>query len=669
MPKYVKVQGTWKAVDESADCGKVKVNGVWRTVSNSYVKVANVWKAVCAPAPVTTTTTTTTPVTTTTTTTTPVTTTTTVPVTTTTTTVQAYPNISSAIAYGAGAGQAWTSNAAYITWGGSGWGSYTVIASNGSSSNSATSQGGPPVLLTGFAPNTTYSVTVTLFANSAYSGQSASASTSFTTAAATTTSTTTTTTTTIANCGIMPSVIGLTESAASDAIVARGIAYEFTEYTTVGATAQNNGFVQSQSPGAGTYVGSCNFSYNATLVLYSYTAPTTTTTTTTTSTAVNPGTVYLSYCYNNAPVVEQYPVNADNVLTTDINQACTVYTNLLSGIGATSISCSIVSARTAPTGCAGTSTTTTTTSPYPALLSGFHYCAAGDAPNPSSPCPSNGSGTGVNCVENGASGASCTVSTTPTTTTTAVPTTYWYTGCCSGTQVTGTSTSSFGTALTNMTNQCGSTVTNQQSGTYAGTSNVPTITCTTSTTTTTTTVNCQTCNSYSPYADGTYGTRSNTNCASGNEYYRICVTPGGCANIDQTNGCVPVTTTTTTTATVDCNTCNSYNPSSGAYSLTKADASCPDTGTRYYRVCVTPGACPNIEQNGSCVPPATTSTVASTTTTASSTTTTSAPCISKFRCKSYDVTDSASTNYYDCYTVNACTAPRNPDGSRASCCA
>ncbi len=40
-----------------------------------------------------------------------------------------------------------------------------------------------------------------------------------------------------------------------------------------------------------------------------------------------------------------------------------------------------------------------------------------------------------------------------------------------------------------------------------------------------------------------------------------------------------------------------------------------------------------------------------------------------YQCKSYDVTNSASTNYYDCYSVGACTAPRNPDGSRAQCCA
>jgi hypothetical protein len=41
----------------------------------------------------------------------------------------------------------------------------------------------------------------------------------------------------------------------------------------------------------------------------------------------------------------------------------------------------------------------------------------------------------------------------------------------------------------------------------------------------------------------------------------------------------------------------------------------------------------------------------------------------KYECKSYDVTNSASTNYYDCYSVGACTAPRNPDGSRPTCCA
>jgi hypothetical protein len=118
---------------------------------------------------------------------------------TTTTTAAPFPNISNVIAYGAGPGQTWTQTQAYVTWGGSAWGSYTVIASNGSSSNSPNSGGGPPVLLSGFSAGTTYSVTVTLYANANYTGNTASGSTSFTTAAATTTTTaapTTTTTTT-----------------------------------------------------------------------------------------------------------------------------------------------------------------------------------------------------------------------------------------------------------------------------------------------------------------------------------------------------------------------------------------------------------------------------------------------------------------------------------------
>ena len=223
------------------------------------------------------------------------------------------------------------------------------------------------------------------------------------TPAATTTTTTTTTTTAEPNCGIMPYVIGMTESAASTAITNRRIAYEYTYYTSDGATASNNGTVQSQDPASGYNTGSCNYGYNASLTLYSYTAPTT----------------------------------------------------------------------AAPT--------------------------------------------------------------------TAAP-----------------------------------------------------------------------------------------------------------------------TTAAPTTTTVNCSTCNSYSPSDGSYSYTTTDpyGTCT-SGERYYRVCVTPGSCPNITQYGGCVPAATTA----------APTTTAAPCISRFRCKSYDVTNSASNNYYDCYTVNACTAPNNSDGSRASCCA
>jgi hypothetical protein len=39
----------------------------------------------------------------------------------------------------------------------------------------------------------------------------------------------------------------------------------------------------------------------------------------------------------------------------------------------------------------------------------------------------------------------------------------------------------------------------------------------------------------------------------------------------------------------------------------------------------------------------------------------------KYACKAYDVTNSASSNYWVCYTDGACTATYNSDGSRATC--
>jgi hypothetical protein len=41
----------------------------------------------------------------------------------------------------------------------------------------------------------------------------------------------------------------------------------------------------------------------------------------------------------------------------------------------------------------------------------------------------------------------------------------------------------------------------------------------------------------------------------------------------------------------------------------------------------------------------------------------------KYNCKSYDVTNSASNNYFQCYNVGDCTANNNSDGSRSTCCA
>jgi hypothetical protein len=127
-------------------------------------------------------------------------------------------------------------------------------------------------------------------------------------------------------------------------------------------------------------------------------------------------------------------------------------------------------------------------------------------------------------------------------------------------------------------------------------------------------VNCQTCNAYNP-SDGSYTlTRQDAGCTSGSRYYRTCITPGSCPNIDQDGSCVPATTTTT--AAVNCQTCNSYNPSNGAYTLERYDSTCPSS-YRYYRTCITPGSCPNIDQDGACVGGSASST---TTTTAASTT-------------------------------------------------
>ena len=188
-----------------------------------------------------------------------------------------------------------------------------------------------------------------------------------------------------------------------------------------------------------------------------------------------------------------------------------------------------------------------------------------------------------------------TVAPTTTTTTTVAPTTtttttpsgapYWYTGCCStsGTQVTGTSTSSFGTAFDNMDAACSGTVTNTQGGNYG---TIPTISCTAATTTaapvttttaapvttttTTTGLDCSgnTCDPVRSYP----GTRSVSTsvCASGTMNTYTCWTPGSCANVTTDTGCVPTgSTTTTTTAEAEVyRLCTSFNVANGDCSST-----------------------------------------------------------------------------------------------------
>jgi hypothetical protein len=41
--------------------------------------------------------------------------------------------------------------------------------------------------------------------------------------------------------------------------------------------------------------------------------------------------------------------------------------------------------------------------------------------------------------------------------------------------------------------------------------------------------------------------------------------------------------------------------------------------------------------------------------------------VTKWECKSYDVTNSASSNYSTCYWVDQCAATYNSDGSRTQC--
>jgi hypothetical protein len=53
MSIHVKVGGYWEeiAADQYNECGSVKVNGTWRTITGTYVKVGTSWRTVCEPIP------------------------------------------------------------------------------------------------------------------------------------------------------------------------------------------------------------------------------------------------------------------------------------------------------------------------------------------------------------------------------------------------------------------------------------------------------------------------------------------------------------------------------------------------------------------------------------------------------------------------------------------
>ena len=174
MPQYVKVGGTWRQVDETANCGYIKVGGTWRTVTDSYVKVAGTWRNVCAPVVTTTTTTTTT---------------TTAAPTTTTTTAAPVATISN-LAY-----TATGSTTGTLSWSGSNISAYlfTGSATNYPSPyNYGTYTGSWPGNLVNMVNGQSYTVTITV------SPGSNSQTITFTHTAPTTATTTTATTTTAA---------------------------------------------------------------------------------------------------------------------------------------------------------------------------------------------------------------------------------------------------------------------------------------------------------------------------------------------------------------------------------------------------------------------------------------------------------------------------------------
>lgn len=144
-------------------------------------------------------------------------------------------------------------------------------------------------------------------------------------------------------------------------------------------------------------------------------------------------------------------------------------------------------------------------------------------------------------------------------------------------------------------------------------------------TTTTTADPCLTCNSYSP-SNGTYPyttTDPYGTCASGSRYYRICVTPSGCANTNDYGSCVPVTTTTTAAPTTTQCVCTYSDQGTYYYAPQCCNAGASYTGLPA-GLSPSGGCCPNVSKP-----------VATTTTTAAPTTT-SRPLV-YWKCNSSDV--------------------------------
>ena len=348
---------------------------------------------------------------------------------------------------------------------------------------------------------------------------------------------------------------------------------------------------------------------------------------------VNPGTVYISYCYQGAPVVESYPINADNILTTNINEACSVYTTLLNNIGATSIDCSTSSARTAPTGCAPAPTPTPTptcpSSNIYGVTQGGVY--SGSCPDGSCPGCSNYQDNWYKCSDGSSgvkfyTGLGCTTPTpTPPVTTCTMPSVVGDTEIVASNKIT---TAGIAYEFTNYYgNNQGATA--QNNGTVAaqdpapGTTHscgyqtnatlyiyqytaptpvAPTPTAPTPTSTIYYAYGC--CNGDPVVIDGPNNNtaraeyQSATGCTAGgaSTNYNTALANAQAACDAQT----PTPVAPTPTAP-NCQQCDGYSPyADGSYG-TRANDDCY-SGSEYYRVCITPSGCLNRTDTFGCVP-------------------------------------------------------------------
>jgi hypothetical protein len=101
------------------------------------------------------------------------------------------------------------------------------------------------------------------------------------------------------------------------------------------------------------------------------TTPTPVPTTPTPSPTPTTGTVYITYCYQGTPTSDTFVVDENNVVTTDINSACSAYASVIAGLpngGGTNYACSIVSMPAMPTNC------TSTPTPTPTATTTYYWC-------------------------------------------------------------------------------------------------------------------------------------------------------------------------------------------------------------------------------------------------------------------------------------------------------